>query len=145
MDIPDLDVYFLSQKFSVITFSDKFSAPFSLCSLSGTPVMLILVHFTVPCKSLKLSLLFLFFFSPDWMNSSTLSLKVDPFLPLSSSFLLIPSKEIFQFSYYKLQLCNFYLVLFHILYPFVEILALFMHCSFDLVENFYNYYFEPFI
>ena len=49
-------------KFPAIISSNNFSAPFSLSSPFGTPIMQMLVHLMVSHKSLKLSSLFSFFF-----------------------------------------------------------------------------------
>ncbi|KAF6084316.1 hypothetical protein HJG60_008592 [Phyllostomus discolor] len=86
-------------KFSLITFSNRFSIPCSSFSPSGIPIIQILLCFILSCISLSPSSLFLSFFSFSWSFSvffPTLSSSSLIRSSASSILLLVPSTVFFS-------------------------------------------------
>lgn len=131
----DLYVSFLRLgEFSAIISSNKISVPFS--PLFGPAIMYIFVLWNYIGL---LSHLHSFSFLLLWINSTVLSWS--SLIPFAADLVFYWTLSLnFPVQLHSLQL-HFCLIL-KIFFLFVEILILFMHCSPDLSEHVYDYYFK---
>ena len=142
---PGLVWLFLSSNREVFHhyFLDRFSIPCSFSSPSGIPIIQILLHFMLPCISLKPSSFFLRLFSLScsfWVffSSSSSSSLILPFASLSLP--LIPSTVFFSSEidlHLLFSLVDSFYILFHVdivCREFIIISLLFLVILSELIE-----------